>query len=92
MLSEAADFEPLHAPDFNILCFRWRPAGVMDADLDAAQERARRNLVESGDAWVSMATLRGMRALRVTIINPATGADDLAAILDAIRRAGARRE
>jgi len=92
MLDEAEDFEPLHAPDFNILCFRWRPAGVLDADLDAAQERARRNLVESGDAWVSMATIRGMRALRVTIINPATGADDLEAILEAIRRAGARRE
>jgi L-2,4-diaminobutyrate decarboxylase len=48
----------------------------------------RRRLIESGEFYITQTNLDGAGALRVTIINPLTKEDDLAGLLEAIRRAG----
>lgn len=76
------DFEPMHVPDFNIFCFRYR------AD-DETNARLREDVIRSGDAWITSTILKGRRVLRVTMINPRTERKDVDAMLDAVRRAAA---
>jgi L-2,4-diaminobutyrate decarboxylase len=78
-LAASDDFEPLHEPELNILCFRRRGAG--EGETAALRER----LVRSGRAWITSTVLRGERVLRVTMMNPRTGAAHLDALLDALR-------
>jgi L-2,4-diaminobutyrate decarboxylase len=87
LVSASDDFEAMHEPEFNIFCFRWvgnRQAS--DEELDAANGAMRERLVRSGEAWITSTLLKGRRVLRVTIINPRTGPDDVERMLDALRR------
>jgi L-2,4-diaminobutyrate decarboxylase len=73
------DFEPVHEPALNILCFRRR--GFDDAATAALRER----LLRSGKAWITTTVLRNERVLRVTMMNPRTTEGDVDAMLDALR-------
>lgn len=94
LLSEAADFEPIHRPESNILCFRWLPADVDPGKephrLDDLQTRLRERYNASGRGWITVTTLGGRRALRVTLMNPATGPEHLRALLEGLRDMGRR--
>ena len=84
-------FELAADPMGNIVCFRHlgpgegQPHGEVQsnhaAELNALQERLRAELVASGAAYIVMATVRGARYLRTTIINPMTTPADLAFLL-----------
>ncbi len=74
------DFEPVHEPALNILCFRKR--GLDDEQTADLRER----LIRSGRAWITSTILRGRRVLRVTMMNPRTTELDLDAMLEALRR------
>lgn len=78
-LAASDDFEPVHAPDLNILCFRRR--GFDDKQTAAVRER----LNQSGRAWITTTVLRGERVLRVTMMNPRTTEADIDAMLEALR-------
>jgi L-2,4-diaminobutyrate decarboxylase len=78
-LSEADDFEPLHEPQLNILCFRKR--GLSNEETDSLRER----LVRSGRAWITSTVLRGERVLRVTMMNPRTEERHVDALIEALR-------
>jgi L-2,4-diaminobutyrate decarboxylase len=84
LLRQAGDFEVVD-PDANIVCFRHRPPGLEGAALDERQARVRQGLIEGGGFYLVKTRLAGGLYLRVTIINPLTREDDLAALLDAIR-------
>lgn len=87
LVSTSSDFEAMHEPEFNIFCFRWVGDGTLtDAELDTANGAMRERLVRSGDAWITSTVLKGRRVLRVTIINPRTAPEDVARMLDALRR------
>lgn len=77
-------FELAADPQGNIVCFRHvgsaQDAGNADA-LDALQEDLRARLVAEGHAYIVLATVRGARYLRTTIINPFTTTTDLAGLL-----------
>lgn len=91
MLQESPDFEPLHEPQCNIVTFRYRPEAMRDADLKSVGEfnqRIRRRIIESGSFYLVQTNLNGAAALRVTIINPLTTAEDLRALLEEIRTVG----
>jgi L-2,4-diaminobutyrate decarboxylase len=79
LLAASDDFEPLHRPELNILCFRRR--GASSEETAALRER----LIRSGRAWITSTVLRGERVLRVTIMNPRTGPEHLDALLAALR-------
>jgi L-2,4-diaminobutyrate decarboxylase len=84
-LQASEDFELAVSPDCNIVCFRHTPRGVPASELDALQVRLRESLVTSGNFYLVQTTLGGRVWLRVTIINPLTTDEDLAAMLDALR-------
>jgi len=67
-------FEPLHVPEANILCFRYRADDAFNGEL---RERYNR----SGRGWITATTLGGRRVLRVTIMNPRTTARHLVDLL-----------
>lgn len=73
------DFEPVHEPELNILCFRRR--GFDDEQHAELRER----LIRSGRAWITSTVLRGERVLRVTMMNPRTTEAHIDAMLDALR-------
>ncbi len=78
------DFEAMHEPESNILCFRWRRPGLDDAALDELNRRLRETYNRSGTGWITTTVLDGRRVLRVTIMNPRTQAAHTRALLDGL--------
>lgn len=78
-IAASEDFEPVHEPELNILCFRRR--GFDDEQHAELRER----LIHSGRAWITSTILRGERVLRVTMMNPRTTEAHVDAMLDALR-------
>lgn len=82
-LEAAPDFEPVHAPESNILCFLHRPERG-----DDFQAELRRRYNESGTGWITATVLDGRRVLRVTLMNPQTSDEHLDRLLDGLREVG----
>jgi L-2,4-diaminobutyrate decarboxylase len=76
---DSEDFEPMHEPQFNIFCFRYRGP-------DALNDEIRERLIRSGEAWITSTLLKGRRVLRVTMINPATEREHVDAMIESVRR------
>jgi len=75
-------FEVMHAPESNILCFRWVGDRTMsDEALDAFNRELRERYNRSGAGWITATNLDGRRVLRVTIMNPRTGPAEVASIV-----------
>jgi L-2,4-diaminobutyrate decarboxylase len=88
-LQAAVDFQPLHRPDSNILCFRYLGDGHSSEESDRLQTRLRERYNASGRGWITATTLGGRRALRVTLINPATAEEHLDALIAGLREVAA---
>ncbi|MFW5951880.1 MAG: pyridoxal phosphate-dependent decarboxylase family protein [Gemmatimonadota bacterium] len=92
LLTAADDFEPAHDPESNILCFRWLPGDLRTSGgerVDAVQKELRERYNASGRGWITTTVLGDQRVLRVTLMNPATEARHLAALLEGLREIGA---
>jgi L-2,4-diaminobutyrate decarboxylase len=87
MITDAPDFEAAHAPQCNILCFRYVPRGQEHGveAMSALQQKIRARLLRDGKWYITGTRIDGTYWLRVTIINPLTGEKHLAGLLDAIR-------
>ncbi|MGL5931251.1 MAG: pyridoxal phosphate-dependent decarboxylase family protein [Dermatophilaceae bacterium] len=72
-----------YRPESNIVCFRY---GGPDTDQDAI----RAVLLADGRFHIGAADVSGARHLRVVVMSPATTADDLSALLDAVEDAAGR--
>jgi L-2,4-diaminobutyrate decarboxylase len=82
MLGERPDFEAVHEPESNILCFRWTGEGNWDdARLDHFNRELRERYNRSGRGWITGTLLGGRRLLRVTVMNPRTRESHLADLL-----------
>jgi len=85
-----ADFEAMPAePDLSVVCFRHMPPGHADRPagaIDDYQARLQRALEVSGEAWVSVTTLRGRTFLRAGVVNYLSTEADVDRMLDALRR------
>jgi L-2,4-diaminobutyrate decarboxylase len=76
---DSDDFEAVHQPEFNIFCFRYRGSDELNVAIREA-------LIRSGEAWITSTILKGRRVLRVTMINPQTGREEIDAMLESARR------
>jgi L-2,4-diaminobutyrate decarboxylase len=86
-IAERADFEALHEPECNILCFRWvGRRDLADDRLDTLNRELRERYNRTGEGWITATNLDGRRVLRVTIMNPRTTVDDVRAVLDGLAR------
>jgi glutamate/tyrosine decarboxylase-like PLP-dependent enzyme len=83
------DFELLAPPSLSIVCFRWRPAAVVDEDAIARVNRALLERVQlGGDAFITSTELHGRFALRACVVNHHSTASDVDRLLDIVRAAG----
>ena len=90
-VSTRDDFEALHEPECNILCFRYvGDRSRSDAELDELNRRIRERYNASGGGWITATMLNGRRVLRVTMMNPRTTAGDVLAIIDGLAAIGER--
>ncbi len=88
-ISARDDFEALHEPEGNILCFRYVGDGLRtDEELDELNRRIRERFNASGEGWITATMLNGRRVLRVTMMNPRTTDADVRAILDGLAAVG----
>ncbi|MDB4877549.1 MAG: Pyridoxal-dependent decarboxylase [Gemmatimonadetes bacterium] len=89
-IQERPDFEAMHEPESNILCFRYLGPGARDhperSDDINRELRERYNL--SGEGWITATNLDGRRVLRVTMMNPRTTAADIRDVLDGLAAVG----
>jgi aromatic-L-amino-acid/L-tryptophan decarboxylase len=91
LVAADADMELLAPVMLNVVCFRYRVAGLDEAELDRLNAEIAIDVQESGAAVVSTTQIAGRNALRACIINHRTREDDLAIVLAAVRSAGLRR-
>ena len=86
-IARRPEFEALHEPQSNILCFRYvGDRSKNDEALDQLNRELRERYNRSGEGWITATNLDGRRVLRVTIMNSRTTADDLRAVLDGLSR------
>jgi L-2,4-diaminobutyrate decarboxylase len=83
------DFQNLHQPECNILCFRYVGDGSLtDTQLDEVNREIRERYNRSGEGWITATNLDGRRVLRMTIMNPRTTKFDLVDVLDGLAEIG----
>ncbi|MBK8596514.1 MAG: hypothetical protein IPN83_13225, partial [Holophagales bacterium] len=89
LIARRSDFEALHEPESNILCFRFRGDGALAPErLDVLNLKLREEFNRSGQGWITTTLLGGRRVLRVTVMNPRTRTGDVQAVLDGLGRMG----
>jgi L-2,4-diaminobutyrate decarboxylase len=88
-IQERRDFEALHDPESNILCFRFVGDGKL---TEAAEDEVNRELRErynhSGEGWITGTVIDGRRVLRVTVMNPRTSSADIDDVLNGLATLG----
>jgi L-2,4-diaminobutyrate decarboxylase len=88
-LRARGDFRAMHAPESNILCFRYVGDGGMgDATLDAVNREIRERYNRSGAGWITTTVLEGTRVLRVTMMNPRTTVPHVHALIEGLAAVG----
>jgi L-2,4-diaminobutyrate decarboxylase len=89
MIARRDDFEALHAPESNILCFRYLGTGTLDSTaMDTLNRELRERYNRSGAGWITATVLGGRRVLRVTIMNPRTTTAHVERLLDGLAAEG----
>ena len=88
-ISTRDDFEALHEPEGDILCFRYVGNGTLgEPALDAVNTTLRERYNRSGAGWITGTMLGGRRVLRVTLMNPRTTEADIGVVLDGLAALG----
>ena len=86
---EASPALELLAPvELNVVCFRYAPADLPEAERDAVNQEILLRLQEDGIAIPSGTTLRGRYAIRAAITNHRSRREDFDALVDAVERLG----
>ena len=80
---EHPDLESMCPVTLSIACFRYAPAGIDDAALDALNERLMIEIRRDGRTCPSNAVLRGRYGLRACFVNHRTEADVVDDLVDA---------
>jgi glutamate/tyrosine decarboxylase-like PLP-dependent enzyme len=87
-LAARADCELLAPVPLNIVCFRYRPAGLDDTRLDALNRQLLMELQERSVAVPSGTEIGGRFALRVAITNHRSRREDFDALVEAVAAIG----
>jgi L-2,4-diaminobutyrate decarboxylase len=84
-IARRSDFESMHVPESNILCFRWIGSRPRDgSSLDELNRELRERYNRSGRGWITSTLLEGRRVLRVTMMNPRTREEHVTRLLDGL--------
>jgi aromatic-L-amino-acid/L-tryptophan decarboxylase len=88
MVDAAADTELLAPAVTSVVAFRYRPAGLDEAQVDAVNRAIPAAVQRRGRAFLTGTTLGGRPALRACLIHPGTTPGDLTILLGEVRAAG----
>jgi L-2,4-diaminobutyrate decarboxylase len=91
LITESDQFALFLQPTANIVVFRYLPQGsesASDQQLSQLQLRLRREMLESGFAYLTQTCLDGQIYLRCTIMNPLTDRSHLDQIVSELTRLG----
>ncbi|MER5884079.1 pyridoxal-dependent decarboxylase [Streptomyces sp. NPDC001941] len=91
ILEKQPDFETLHEPDANILCFRYRPEGVREEEIHELQVNIRNRVKSEGRFFISKVDVDKVAALRVVMMNHQVTTEHVQMLLGEIRKAGQAR-
>lgn len=88
-IRERDDFEALHEPESNILCFRYLGSGGKTSrqnveKIDALNRELRPLYNKKGTGWITATVLNNRPVLRVTMMNPRTSSTHVQALLDGL--------
>jgi glutamate/tyrosine decarboxylase-like PLP-dependent enzyme len=87
-VEEADEFELLAPATLNIVCFRYRPPGVSEAELDDLNLRIGRAILRDGRVYVGTTRWAGAVAFRPAFVNWQTTIADADLMLETIRELG----
>ena len=85
----ADDLERLAEVPLNVVCFRYRPAGLTEPELDDVNRRLGEALLDDGRVFAGTTIYNGHVALRPAISNWRTTAADLDLLVEVVRELGA---
>ena len=85
-----SEFERLAEAQLNIVCFRWRPPGVPEHDLDGLNTRLGEALLEDGRVFAGTTLFEGNVAFRPAIVNWLTREGDVDLLVDVLSELGER--
>ena len=84
------DFQLLAPVPLNVVCFRYRPAGVEEAELDGLNQRVGEAVLTDGRIYAGTTTWAGKIAFRPAFVNWRTTGSDVDLILETLRDLGSR--
>lgn len=92
LIQASDDLELLAPVELSVVCFRYAPAALRDdpARLDALNKTIMEEVQAGGEAFLTQTSVHGRFSLRACVVHYATTEADLLALLDAVRKAGAR--
>ncbi|AFU04758.1 pyridoxal phosphate-dependent decarboxylase family protein [Nocardia brasiliensis] len=88
VVDAAADFELLAPVQLCVTCFRYRPPGVAEADLDDLNARLGAAILADGRVYVGTTKYRGVTALRPTFVNWRITEPEADLLIEVIRELG----
>jgi glutamate/tyrosine decarboxylase-like PLP-dependent enzyme len=83
-------FERLAEAPLNIVCFRWRPPGVPEGELDDLNTQLGEALLEDGRVFAGTTMFEGSVAFRPAIANWQTREGDVDVLVDVLTELGER--
>jgi glutamate/tyrosine decarboxylase-like PLP-dependent enzyme len=87
-VDQAPDLERLAEVPLNIVCFRYRPEGVPENELDALNARLGENVLADGRVYVGTTRYEGRVAFRPAIVNWRTREEDVDLLVEVLRELG----
>jgi glutamate/tyrosine decarboxylase-like PLP-dependent enzyme len=84
------EFERMAEAPLNIVCFRWRPDGVPESELDGLNTRLGEALLEDGRVFAGTTVFEGRVAFRPAIVNWLTREADVDLLVDVLSELGER--
>jgi glutamate/tyrosine decarboxylase-like PLP-dependent enzyme len=90
LVDEAPDLERLADVPLNIVCFRYRPDGVAEEDLDDLNQRVGTAVLDDGRVYFGTTTYEGKAAFRPAIVHWRTSEADIDLLVRVTREIGTR--
>jgi glutamate/tyrosine decarboxylase-like PLP-dependent enzyme len=87
-VDQAPDLERLAEVPLNIVCFRYRPDGVPEDELDALNSRLGEDVLADGRVYVGTTRYEGRVAFRPAIVNWRTREEDVDLLVEVLRELG----
>jgi glutamate/tyrosine decarboxylase-like PLP-dependent enzyme len=83
-IDDEPQLERLADPQLNIVCFRWRPPGTREDELDELNRRLGEELLRDGRVFAGTTLFEGKVAFRPAIVNWRTREEDVDLLVDVL--------